>query len=100
MADNGVDEVDIKRYELGPGIKHAIIWLSIITSFAGGWYTRGEMVEGELARADLIQLQDDIVEKAKSIAKRDKNQRELDEELEGKKYDKDCGNMSIIDFYE
>ena len=92
--------MDIKRFEVGPGIKHAIIWLSIITSFGAGWYTRGELVQGELATADLVQLKDDISEKAASRAEKRKNEEELRNKLEGKYYDKDCGDKPISSFYE
>ena len=97
--DNGQNEIDIKRYELGPGIKHAIIWISIISSFAAGWYIRGEFTQGELATADLIQLKSDIVDKAESRADKDKNQKGLDELIGGKGYDKDCGDKPISTFY-
>jgi len=95
-----MSEVNIKRWEVGPGVKHAIVWLSIITSFGAGWYIRGEFTQGELATADLIQLKGDIVDKAESRAKRELNQFKLDKELEDRKYDKDCGDKSISSFYD
>ena len=97
--DNDKDEIDIKRFEIGPGIKHAIIWLSIITSFGGGWYLRGQFTQGELAASDLSQLKGDIVAKAESQEQKAINTKKLEDRLDGKEYNKDCGDIRIKSFY-
>lgn len=85
---------------VGPGVRHAIIWLSIITSFWAGWYVKGEIFSGEMATAGLVVLKDDIVEKQRARDMKAINEKALELNMEGKTYDKDCGNMSINEFYQ
>lgn len=88
------------KYSIGPGIRHAIIWLSIISSFAAGWYSHSQITKGELAAASLTLLEGDIIAKKKSNDKRGANMDNLEYKMEGKTYDKECGDRKLNDFYK
>ena len=90
----------LHEFKVGPGIRHAIIWISIISSFGAGWYLRGEFTEGKLAEVDLWQLQQDIVAKEQSNDRRDASLRKLKESITDAEYDEICGDRPLVDFYK
>jgi len=87
--DNNINEIDTVEYKLGPGIRHAIVWLSIISSFGAGWYSHSQITKGELASAELTVLKDDIIKKQESRDKRDARLKAFENKMEGKTYDKE-----------
>ena len=95
MEDKTIVE---KRVTFGPGVRHAIVWLSIISSFWGGWYTKGKVIDGELAAAAYSVLKDDVENKEDNRILKLKDSNKLDKDREGRVYDETCGNMSLSDF--
>lgn len=100
MPDNGINEKDIveNKYSVGPGIKQAIVWFTIISSFGAGWYTHSQIVKGELASAELTILKQDVINKSENRELKLLDKKAL-EDSRSKTYDKECGDMSISDFY-
>lgn len=98
LKGNEHDVIETK-YSIGPGIRHAIIWLSIISSFGAGWYTHSKVTKGELASAELSILKTDIVNKAENRELKLKAKENL-EINRSKTYDKNCGDMSLRDYHK
>lgn len=100
--DNGKNEHDVveNKYSVGPAIKYAIVFLSIVLSYGGGWYTHSQLTKGELANAELFILKQDIDNKIENRELKIKDKDNLETNREGRNYDKNCGDMSLRNYHK
>ena len=105
MEKNEVEEPHThtveKKWTVGPGIKHAIIWISFIVTFVlgmgVGWYAAVQHYKGDSARAEVEVLHQDTEVGMEILRDKLEAKEILNEKRKTRSYDKDCSDKPIRD---
>ena len=94
-------EIIEKKFTVGPGIKHAIIWISFIVTYligvSTGWYAASEHYRGDIAVKEVEVMRDDGLAVNNIKEKEERLLNNLEINREQRKYNSNCADATIHD---